>query len=661
MKHFYTPKSRPRLPKLAVPKWGKGGKSGLMFKAPTFLKRLPVKKILVILLGVLLIGGIFVYLVVLRPLLAVYGATNDLRVQARKVKDGLIEQDFTMVEDGLEDLETGVAKFESVYQRNMPRLKWVPRLGAFVDDGQHLINAAKAGVELGKGAVTLFEPFAADLGFKDGGGERQELDNKARIFALLRLMPEIAPEFRELLGGLTVIESELAEVDLTKYPEELRGRKIKEPLQQAVVTVSDLASKKDDLIRAFEILPDFLGLDEPRTYAVFMANNYELRMTGGFNTYLVVITIAEGTPEVIYSIDTYDIDRDKSWLVYKNPPYYLRDFLRVDRFYARDATSTSPDFPTSVDEFFRLFWRRDWSLPQQLDGVIQVNNNVVEDILSVTGPVDAGGYSVLTDQGTYVGVPVKEFTSDNVVYELERLAGGALEEVIQRKDIIRYLMTSILDKAFNTTAADLGGLAQTVFNSLNQKDILIYSFDEETQAVWEALGYGGKITAEIPAEADYLHINNSNFGAGKRDWLIERSVVKEAYLEGGKKIGEIKMTTKNPASPDWWEWFPFYNSYFRFYVPAGSKMISLIASDGQEIYPKEYDDLGKVVLEGFFKMPEDSTVTITARYELPETINLENYRLIIQKQPGTKADDYEIKVGDKSKTLELLTDTQLVL
>jgi len=361
---------------------------------------------------------------------------------------------------------------------------------------------------------------------------------------------------------------------------------------------------------------------------------------------------------VIMSLDTYDIDKDKSFLVYRNVPAHLRDYLLVSRYYARDATSNSPDFKVALDEFLAKFWKVDYSMPQKFDGVIQVNNNVVENLLKVVGPVTTGGYSVKTDQGTYITVPKQEFNSENVIMELEKIAGGSLSETIGRKDIIRYLMLSIMDKALNTPAENLGNLAQTLFSDLNQKNILLHFFDPGAQASIESLGYGGTLVP-VPAGYDYLQVNNSNYGAGKRDWLMEREVWKETNVENGKLVAIVKMKTVNPQSPPWWQWMKFYRDYFRIYTPLGSKLISATSSDGQDLKAKEIEDLGKTAIEGFFRLEENSENTITVKYELPATVSIGAYKLIIQKQSGVKNVSYTVSYKGTSKSFDLVTDKEI--
>jgi len=69
---------------------------------------------------------------------------------------------------------------------------------------------------------------------------------------------------------------------------------------------------------------------------------------------------------------------------------------------------------------------------------------------------------------------------------------------------------------------------------------------------------------------------------------------------------------------------------------------------GSEIEALKYEELGKQVFEGFFgnKYPlyANSSSKVTLQYTTPVKAS-KNYTLYLQKQPGTKAVDYEINVN----------------
>jgi len=636
----------------------KNSPSGVKMRGRYILSKVykPILLIFLVLFILILALGVVVGI----PLYGLYKDAVALESEATSFRQAAKEQDLSKMELSLENLRTGVVDFSSKYESRMRLIKNLPVVKGYYDDGVHALKAADYGLELGTSSIKLIKPFAGELGFKMEGVEPVNLTNQERLIKIITILPQLGGEVDNISQTAIQIDNELSQIDATKYPDSIRGIEIRPKIVSIKNVSHELALKSPEFKELFNAMPSLMGLDKPKVYMVQMANNYELRMSGGFDTYLVLFKLDKGVPEILSSIDTYDIDRDQFFMVNFNVPYYMQDYLKVTRLYARDATSTSPDFVVASGKFLNEFWRKNSALYQKLDGMIQVDNHVVEDLLAVLGPVDSGGFSVKTDQGNYIGISVKEFNSDNVSLELEKIAGGSLKEVIGRKDIIKFLMNSIMQKTLNASSENIVPLAETFLNLLGSKDIMIYSFDPSIQTALEDLNYSGRIVDTKDNTWDYLHVNNSNFGAGKRDWIVKRQVSKEVYEESGKKISVVRMTVVNPKSPSWWEWAGFYNDFFRFYVPYGSKMMEVTASDGQQLNAKEISDVGKTAFEGFFKMPEDSTITITCKYELPDSVDLGNYHLLIQKQPGTRGDIYEVKDGSFGERFELSSDKVVI-
>ena len=225
---------------------------------------------------------------------------------------------------------------------------------------------------------------------------------------------------------------------------------------------------------------------------------------------------------------------------------------------------------------------------------------------------------------------------------------------------------SIFEKIFTSSATNFISLSRTMLDSMSKKDVIMYSFDPAVETAFNGLGYSGRIK-EVSAGWDYLHVNRSNFGSGKADWtkegFVTQEVVKGVEMKDGKKIGTVSVTIKNPKRPSWYDIVPccFYRAYLRVYVPAGSKLISASASDGQDAHSAEFADdiLNKTFFETFTTQQKQTDLTINFEYELPDTVSLDDYHLLIQRQPGTSVDPYHISVDEKSRDVLLNADTEV--
>lgn len=645
------------------------------------------KLFLRIIIGILIffvVVFVIAYFLLIRPALAIANEAKVLKRNASQITKGLKELNFTEVQEGLEITKKEVTKFEAVYRDNMSLIRKFPNTESYYQDSQHLLTTVTQGIELGELAVTILEPYAADLGFSTNGVVPESVPAQERVVKLMSLMPQFAPKVSEISERIGKINGELAQIDASRYPKSLPffvkyfgvdpDTDLRSQISTLQAVTKDVSDKAPQFEAMFNAFPQFMGLNEPKKYLILMANNYEIRMSGGFNTYIVAVEFDKGIPQITYSIDTYFIDEGdrtgSSFLVNRNVPYFLQNYLYLKgntyRLYARDATSISPDFPKAADNLLTGFWRKDRSLPQKIDGIIQINNDVVVDMLRVVGAVNTEKYSIKTDSGSYLTVPFTEFNSENVITELENIAGGKLAQTIGRKEIIKFLGQSMLEKVFTSEATNLLNITKVMLDSLSKKDVLLYSFDVPVQAAFENLGYSGEVD-KTPQGFDYLHVNRSNFGAGKADWskegFVTQSVKKAVSTVDGKKVGTVEVTIHNPKRPDWYNIDPccFYNAYLRVYVPLGSKMISITASDGQEANGAEYADmeLEKTFFESFTRQLKETDLTITYTYELPESVNMDDYNVLIQRQSGTSLDDYTIGLNGVSQKILLTSDKKL--
>lgn len=227
-------------------------------------------------------------------------------------------------------------------------------------------------------------------------------------------------------------------------------------------------------------------------------------------------------------------------------------------------------------------------------------------------------------------------------------------------------MYAIMNKAFSSSPKLYWGpLFQTMLTETSQKHILFYSFNNNAEAGLEALNASGRI---LPFNGDYLHINEANFGGAKSNLFVTEAV-NQNYTIGsdGTITKTVTINYKNPYPPSDCSLASgglclnaVLRDWFRIYVPAGSQMVS---SQGSEVKMSTYNDLGKTVFEGFLTVRPQGTTTFTITYKLPfKLASNSTLPLLIQKQPGTNANDYTIQLNGKQiDEFPLLTDKTLKL
>jgi len=677
MENFYAPKAKFnfKLPfsKFTLPSFKlKNSKvtdlpdrsvSGISKKTFKFPWKILLKSVGILLLVIVILLAI-VGLIYGKPAYDIYKASKKLQDSSYGLKTSLKTQDLEQINLNLNAFEKDYEEFKVVYFAKSPKLKTLPFVKNYVTDVDTLMNVGDKSIALGYLFLDTLEPYASDLGLKKGA---EHLTNEQRITRLAEVLPKISGEVTKLSGLIGEIDTELQKIDATKYPETINGTPVREQIVSLQAVTSQLAEKSPKFKVLFEQLPALIGVGEKKTYLVLMANSLELRMNGGFTTFGVVVSVLDGVPTIERSVDTYFIDVDDSALVNTNVPYFLRDYLRVNRLYVRDALSVYPDYTQGVDLFINRYWNIHQGgaagyLPP-VDGVISVNTHLAEKLLEVLGPVNVSGRSFKTDEGTYKGFGDTEFSSDNVLYNLEVIANSDLSQIQGRKDIIMFLMESIINNVLNAKTENLIPLSSAFLEALGTKDVMIYVTDPVVQAGIDELNYSGRVIAAPDNTWDYNFILHSNFGGGKRDWLVTRETSKSVYIKDGLNFSKINLVIKNPKAPDWWEpsWLYAYPDYVRIYVPKGSKLADSKVNLDQEINVRQMEDTDHNLdfIEFFVRIPEGESADVTIEYELPSEVDLKNYKLFVQKQSGIHNEVYTVTRDNEEKKVILNSDLEV--
>jgi hypothetical protein len=320
----------------------------------------------------------------------------------------------------------------------------------------------------------------------------------------------------------------------------------------------------------------------------------------------------------------------------------------------------SPDFVQSMQMFSGALAEVGI---KKVDGIIAVDTKVLENLLNVIGPIGVPGF------GNFSTAIDPQCNCSQVIHELEAYADveGPIiwdpltGKIIQRppnsenrKKIIGPLMNSILANAMGQPKEKLAALFSAAFDSVMEKDVLFYLNDSKVQKAVADFGIGGVIK---DYSGDYLHINDANLGGRKSNLYSTEDVQQDIKIAGdGTVTKTLTITYKNPEKQDGW-----LNSvlptWVRVYVPKGS---TLVAADGLESKADPYEDLGKTVFAGYFQLRPEGVAKVTFQYKLPFKVK-KQYKLLIQKQPGTKDYLYVINVGRTQQEFYLKADKEVTI
>lgn len=607
-------------------------------------------KIPIILLVLLLAGGVGGYFFVARPVLELVGETRELVNRGRQIYSSAKNQDLAAVTTGLPELQSRLLKLEEKLNR-LGYLNRVPVLSGYWSDAGHLIQAGLYGTEAAKIVTETLAPYADVLGLK-GKGSFSGGTAEDRLQTVVTTLDKVSPSLDLLAEKISLTKKEIERVNPDRYPTKLGGRPVRHQLGELktqVAGMEELLVKTKPLV---QVLPKILGEPEPKKYLVLFQNDTEIRPTGGFLTAYAIFSVAKGKIRAEKSEDIYVLDNSVT-KVFPLPEAIKLSPIKVGSWHLRDS-NLSPDFVESMKQFeemYRYASRRD-----EIDGIMALDTKLLVNVINVLGPVNASGIEFTTATDPACNCP-------QVIYQLERIVDTpAAFERSGRKDILGVLMLSIMQKGLQSSPSQVWpDMIQTLLISLKEKHLLFYFHDPQIQDAVEKVNYAGRI---LPADGDYLHINNTNFGGAKSNLFIKEKVLQDFQVDAGGQITKtvtIEYINPQPASncnleagelclngiaPLW----------VRVYVPQGSQLLKASGST-QEVLAEE--DLGKTVFAGRFTVRPEGAATFSVTYRLPDKSG-KKLPLLIQKQPGQGEITHEIRVnGQLQQTLPVRGDLNL--
>lgn len=380
-------------------------------------------------------------------------------------------------------------------------------------------------------------------------------------------------------------------------------------------------------------LPAMAGFFGPRSYLVLIQNNNELRPTGGFITAVAEITLLFGFPSVNVS-DVYQIPDPQPKISAPEPFEYF--IGQNDPFFAgwtlRDA-NFSPDFQKSSEDILKLYEK---AFPESgIDGIFSVDFAVIEKLLELYGPIDVEGTS---------------FDQDNFFITTQRISKDIdthnVEQLKNRKNVLKPFGQTLL-KTILKSPGKYGSLSSTIAHLAQEKHVQAYSTSATLQEKFCAQNFCGKFTA-APSGSDFLHVNVANIGGRKADRYVTKEIKYLADFSNPEQHrSRLTVTIEHLGSYNIQS--DIYQAYVRSYVPLGS---NLLGSSGATLrLTEETTELGATVFADYIRLAPGESVTLRYEYTLPEEINPQDYRLLVDKQAGLQNDLWQIAVKQMNDSM----------
>lgn len=305
---------------------------------------------------------------------------------------------------------------------------------------------------------------------------------------------------------------------------------------------------------------------------VLFGNSAELRPGGGFLGSFADLTFGSSTIGDIVVRDVNEVDRGLAANIV--PPKPIQGI--VTRWRAADANWFF-DYPESAEKTLEFMSRSSFYASSTLDGAILISPKVIQDLLTITGPISFSDGDV----------PV---TAEEIIPMIQReVQAGQASGAENPKEILSRLLPLLeakLQNFDNDATEKLAGLAR---EWIRNKDLVMFAKDPELMRV---ISYyradGGTYAIPQTFSGDYFAAVNSNLGGGKSDAFITDTIDFESDLRADGVIeNRVTVVRESSAksSDEWWYRVTNQN-YLQVFTPPGVTLTAASGGKARAISPR---------------------------------------------------------------------------
>ena len=265
----------------------------------------------------------------------------------------------------------------------------------------------------------------------------------------------------------------------------------------------------------------------------------------------------------------------------------------------------------------------------KLDGVMAIDTTVIEDLLTLTGPITVPGYDFIIDAKTFV---------DNTENQVE-ISYFQDKTNIKENEPKKYIddLSKVLSTALNAlTDEQKADLPLILLQAFKRKSIQVEHFDSSISPSLSALDINGQVKGKS-VNSDYFYIVNANLGGKKSSRsVLQNTKIFSTIAEDGSVKHSLAISRKHIGDGGW----PDGNNenLMRILVPKGSKLISQAWENNQDEDQKILvtEEAGLTVFEVWFATPIGQEKILKIDYQTPVLAKNGQYKIYHQKQPGAQ-------------------------
>jgi len=528
---------------------------------------------------------------------------------------------------------------------------WVPFVSE-INSGLSLINV---GVELSSAGAVLSETLEPLFKIRSDSIflKKDEVVTKDNFGGVLASVVSGIEDSKLLLEKA---EKDLNNVNPYDFPP-----KFQSDINKLKNKFPEIKSKIKDLSEYSDFATWLLGYDNPKNFLIISQNTSEARATGGFIGSYGLLKSEFGFIRDIFMDDIYNLDGQLSYKVV--PP---RPIQKISTAWSTHDANWFLDFPTSAEKVAFFYEKAGGPTP---DGIIAINEKVMEDLLRVVGPVEMKDYGLV-------------LTADNFVDQVQYKVEEDYDILENKPKKILNDMLPLLFESFSSLSQDqLKSLLNILVLNLDKKNIIIWANQPKFQNFVKEKAWAGEVLST--KKADYLAVVNTNINGYKTDKVIDQTITKSTEIQNdGSIINTLTIKRVHNGGEKEYEWLNKVNAdYLRVYVPFGSELLN---AEGQTLEKYEapidykeagfnfdedvlksenslvvdektgtqiFEESGKTVFGNWVFVSPKEEVELSYTYKLPFKLNtfkkFDDLDIIFQVQPGSESIlDFKMKLPE---------------
>lgn len=363
-------------------------------------------------------------------------------------------------------------------------------------------------------------------------------ENEPDARALLDVLSAAREPLARAANTLTSASSALDDIDTAQ---------VVEPLAKGVTAlrevVDEAAPGVTNLSDVSQVLPGLLGANGPRSVLLMFQNNAELRTGGGITGTFALLSVADGSVQMVQQFDSSDFGRRASPIL-DVPESTSALYGDVVGRFVQNTTMTA-DFTLSA-QLATTWWTQEapasGSAFAAPDAVLSIDPDVLRSLLAATGPITLPDGSEISADNIIQRLlvdPYMTLDSDSQTAFFEQVTAAALGQ-------------------FVTSLGDPLTMMSAFAGPVSEGRISLWSADPAEQRVLEKTPLAGAAARQSAAGADAYAVYFNDATGGKMDTFMDTriGVGSAQCTPDGLSEVRVSVTLRSTAPADAGTTFP---------------------------------------------------------------------------------------------------------